>query len=163
MPSTKPDQSENELNLRQEAFCQLYASDREFFGNGTQTYIEAYDIDLGKPNAYKVAQAAASRLLSNVKVCTRINELLEEGGLNDGFVDKQLVFLLTQHDDKGSKLGAIREYNKLKQRVSDRLEHTGKNGDPIETNTSVTYYPKGLPDNYWEKNATTPDAADSDS
>lgn len=155
MPSTEADKTDQELNLKQETFCQLYTSDRMFFGNGTQAYIEAYDINLGKPNAYKVAQAAASRLLSNVMVCKRINELLEEGGLNDEFVDKQLVFLLTQHDDKGSKLGAIREYNKLKQRVADRMEHTGRDGGPIET-TTLTYMPKQLPDDYYTRNQADP-------
>lgn len=34
--------------------------------------------------------------------------------------------------------------------VSSR-ELTGKDGGAVEANTSVTYYPKGLPENYWEK------------
>jgi hypothetical protein len=51
--------------------------------------------------------------LRNVKVSERINELLEQGGLNDHFVDKQLSFLIAQHADFKSKLGAIREYNKF--------------------------------------------------
>lgn len=155
MPSTEADSTPNELNLKQEAFCQLYASDREFFGNGVQSYIEAYDPDQSQKNWYKSACSRASQLLSNVKVCTRINQLLEEGGLSDEFVDKQLVFLLTQHDDKGSKLGAIREYNKLKQRVADRLEHTGRDGGPIET-TTLTYMPKQLPDDYYTRNQADP-------
>lgn len=44
--------------------------------------------------------------------------------------------------------------------VSGR-EHSGPGGDPIESTTSVTYYPKGLPENYW--NAATTDQANSDS
>lgn len=118
------------LNPRQEEFCQLYASDREFFGNGVQTYIEVYDVDQSKKGWYKVACAAASRLLSNVKVSARINEILEEGGLNDQFVDKQLTFLITQHADFTNKLGAMREYNKLKQRIVDRNDITS-DGKPI--------------------------------
>jgi hypothetical protein len=121
------------LNPKQEQFCQLYATDREFFGNGVESYVEAYDFDQSKRNWYKTAAAAASRLLKNVKVCERINEILEVNGLNDQAVDKQLSFLVTQHADFGSKLGAIREYNKLKKRVTDRIEHTGKDGAPIET------------------------------
>lgn len=112
------------LNPRQEEFCQLYASDREFFGNGVQTYVEVYDIDQSKRGWYKVACAAASRLLSNVKISARINEILEEGGLNDRFVDKQLTFLITQHADFTNKLGALREYNKLKQRITEKVDHT---------------------------------------
>lgn len=116
--------TEIEVNDRQEMFCQLYATDKEFFGNGVETYLEVYDIDRTKPNWYKTACAAASRLLTNVKVIERINELLEEQGLNDCFVDKQLKFLLTQHADFGSKLGAIKEYNKLKQRIIDKQDIT---------------------------------------
>lgn len=110
------------LNPRQEKFCKLYVSE-EFFGNGVQTYIEVYEIDQSKPNWYRSACSAASRLLSEVKVCERINELLDDQGLNDQYVDKQLLFLVTQHADFGSKLGAIREYNKLKQRITEKFEH----------------------------------------
>jgi hypothetical protein len=113
------------LEPRQEKFCKLYVSE-EFFGNGVQAYIEVYDIDQSKPNWYRAACSCASRLLSNAKVCERINELLDDAGLNDQYVDKQLLFLVTQHADFGSKLGAIREYNKLKQRITERFEHSGE-------------------------------------
>jgi len=110
------------LNPRQELFCKLYISDREFFGNGVQAYFEAYRVDKSKGNFYKTACANASRLLSNDKVLNRINELLENKELNDVFVDKQLAFLITQHSDLKIKLGAIREYNKLKQRITEKIE-----------------------------------------
>lgn len=114
------------LNPKQEKFCKLYATDAEFFGNGVQAYIEAYEPDQSQKNWYKTACARASQLLSNVKVCERINQLLEEGGLNDQFVDKQLQFLLTQHADFKTKLGAIKEYNKLKARITDKIDLTSK-------------------------------------
>lgn len=110
------------LTQKQERFCQLYATDKEFFGNGVQAYIEAYDPDTKQKNWYKTACARASQLLSNVKVCNRINQILEESGFNDVAVDKQLAFLLTQHADLKSKLGAIKEYNKLKQRITEKTE-----------------------------------------
>lgn len=110
--------TEQELNLQQEAFCQLYAlGDKEFFGNGVQSYIEAYDPDTTKPNWYKTCLAASSRLLTNVKVIARINELLEEGGLNDQNVDKQHLFLINQYADLKTKMAAIKEYNAVKKRV----------------------------------------------
>lgn len=115
-------EKEEKLNEKQEWFCQLYATDREFFGNGVQTYIEVYEPDEHKPNWYKTACASASRLLSNDKVCKRINELLEADGLNDNFVDKQLLFIINQHVDFGSKIAAIREYNKLKARIIDKVD-----------------------------------------
>lgn len=121
----------SKLNPKQEKFCKLYATDREFFGNGVETYIEVYKPDKSKKNWYKTACSAASQLLSNIKVYTRINELLEEEGLNDQNVDKQLLFLVNQHEDKGNKLGAIREYNKLKTRITDKIDATSK-GKQIE-------------------------------
>src|ERR1700749_2429363 len=86
------------LNLQQERFCELYVSaDTDFFGNGTESYVEAYDVDKSNPNWYMVAAASASRLLKSVKVIDRINDLLNEMGFNDAFVDKQLSFLITQY------------------------------------------------------------------
>ena len=104
------------LNPKQRQFCEYYASSDEFFGNGVQSYIQAY-----KPkqigNWYNVARADASRLLTNANILEYVNSLLEMRGLNDPFVDKQLEFLITQHADFKSKLGGIHEYNQLKKRT----------------------------------------------
>lgn len=112
------------LNPNQKMFSELYASDREFFGNGVQSYLEAYDPPRTKPNWYEIAAVSASQLLRNPKVAKYINALLEMGGLNDNFVDKQLEFLITQHSDFKSKLGAITEYNKLKKRIDGTTTKT---------------------------------------
>lgn len=113
--------TESGLNLEQEEFCQLYAGasaiDRDLFGNGTQCYIEAYDVDKSKPFWYEKAMSSASRLLRNVKVIGRINELLQEGGFSDENVDKQHLFLINQHADLKTKMAAIKEYNAVKKRV----------------------------------------------
>jgi len=104
------------LNPKHRKFCELYASDEEFFGNGVQSYIEVY-----KPkkvgNWYNSARADASRLLTSANILGYVNQILEMRGLNDTFVDKQLEFLITQHADFKSKLGGIHEYNQLKRRV----------------------------------------------
>lgn len=110
------------LPPKQELFCELFASQREFFGNGTESYIEAYNIDLTRKGAYAGARASASRLLTNANILARINELLETGILNDEFVDKQIAFLITQNAELGTKLGAIKEYNALKQRITKKLK-----------------------------------------
>jgi len=116
---------EEKLNERQEKFCKIFTSpDKELFGNGVQAYLEVYNIDTSKPNWYKTACAAASRLLSNAKVYNRIQQLLEEGGLNLGNVDKQLLFLINQYSDFKTKLGAIKEFNALKQRITEKIEHS---------------------------------------
>lgn len=116
--------TEGGLNLQQEAFCQLYIGvDRELFGNGARCYLEVYDpehfIRFKKHMKFEVAAALASRMLTRVKVIERINVLLEEGGFNDTNVDKQHLFLINQHADLRTKLGAIKEYNAVKKRVDN--------------------------------------------
>lgn len=142
------EQDESKLNPRQEKFCQHYVS-KEFFANGVQAYIEAYDIVVESQKDYNSACAAASRLLSNVNICDRINDLLDEAGLNDNFVDKELLFLIQQHADYKSKLGSIREYNKLKSRITDKIEHSGSIGGQIVI-SGAPVDPKE-----WQKLATT--------
>jgi len=127
--------TEKGLNLQQEQFCQLYVnSERELFGNGTQCYLQVYGAEYllknKKPMSYQVAMASASRMLSNVKIISRINELLETGGFTDENVDKQHLFLINQHADLKTKLGAIKEYNELKQRIQKKLDITS-GGDKI--------------------------------
>lgn len=113
------------LTPQQMEFCNLFVT-KEFFGNGVEAYIEAYEIDLTKKGAYDNARSCASRLLTNVNVLKRINELLDNEGLNDQFVDKQLLLLITQNADYGAKTRAISEYNKLKQRITEKIEHSGE-------------------------------------
>ncbi len=124
--------SEGKLNLRQARFCELYARDSQFFGNGVECYIEVYAVNKSKPNWYRSACVSASRLLTSAKVIDKINEYLEGDGLNDTFVDKQILFLITQHADFGNKMAAIREYNKLKARITEKIDHT-TNGKDLPT------------------------------
>lgn len=120
-----------ELNPKQEKFCHIYATDKEFFGNGVESYIEVYKPNKSNPNWYKNACSSASQLLSNTKVFTRINELLEETGFSDAFADKQLGFLMAQQSDFTNKLGAIREFNKLKKRITEKMDLTS-GGEKIQ-------------------------------
>lgn len=113
------------LTLRQEKFCQLYALDTRYMGNWVSAYMEVYDIDTEKKGWYKTACVCASQLLSNPKVYNRINALLEEEWLNDQFVDKQLLYVISQQGDITNKVSAIKEYNKLKQRITDKLQVDG--------------------------------------
>ena len=112
----KRNKKKTKLNLKQERFCILYASDREFFGNGVRSYLEAYELNPNKKSNYNTAKSNAHVLLTNTDILDRINELLEEEGLNDAFVDKQLKFAITQCAEIGSKIRAINEYNKLRGR-----------------------------------------------
>jgi len=121
--ATKTKSAGDKLNPLQREFCKLFATDREFFGNGVQAYAEAYDIDLSTKGAYQSAKAAASRLLTNVNLLAYINKLLDLS-LNEAHVDKQLAFLITQDADFGAKLGAIREFNALRKRITKKFEGT---------------------------------------
>lgn len=114
---------DNRWTPLQELFCKTYTS-KEFFGNWVQTYIEVYKPDQTKKGWYWVACASASQILSNIKVCIRINELLEENWFNNEFVDKQHLFLITQHADLGVKARMIDSYNKLKGRIIEKVDHT---------------------------------------
>jgi len=122
--STKKKSAGDKLNPLQRKFGKLYASEREFFGNGVRSYAEAYNIDLTKKRGYSTARTNASRLLTNANLLAYINELLE-AALNEAHVDKQLAFLITQHADFGSKLGAIKEYNALKNRIKNKMALLG--------------------------------------
>jgi len=118
------------LSPQEEYFCELYVSDIEFYGNGTQSYIEAFDITvvLGKSQGetddnemtHATVRANASKLLTDTNILNRIHELLEDGGFNDQHADKTLQFLMTQKADLRVALGAIDAYNKLMSRIQDR-------------------------------------------
>lgn len=116
--------SGHRLTPQQEMFCQLYASDREFFGNGVQSYIEAYGVNTSEKGAYNMAKAGASENLTKPYILERINEIFEAHGLNDTFVDKQLEKLIIQDADFSTKMKAIAEYNKLKQRITIKQDIT---------------------------------------
>lgn len=110
----------NGLNLQQERFCQLYVS-KEFFAHGTESYSEAYGIKLDA-ESYNTCKTNASRLLLNADILARINELLDLSGMNDEFIDKQLTFVATQNADLNAKMKAIDSYNKLKARITEKLD-----------------------------------------
>lgn len=135
LPPTGRGKAYDQLNPRQEKFARLYATDQEFFGDGVQSYLKVYDIDKSKKNWYLTACSAASQLLSNIKVCRRISELLTDQGLNNQHVDKQLLFVVTQFRDIPSKVQAIREYNKLKNRITEKVlvdDLRGKSDEELE-------------------------------
>lgn len=122
-------ENEKRLTLRRELFCRYYAGTQEFFGNGVKAYLEAAEMfrkPKEKPITYDHAKAEASRLLTNPNILKRIDQILENTmgqiGLNDQFVDKELLFCITQKGDMRSKIMAIKEFNALKQRVKKKVE-----------------------------------------
>lgn len=131
---------DKKLTLKQLAFCEYYISgDKELFGNGTLSYMEAYDV-----SNYKVAQAASSRLLSNVIICEEINKQLETGGFNDQNVEKQHLFLINQHADLKTKRAALSDYYKVKGKFIEKIEHSGKINLEDNYEKSEGYFRKKL-------------------
>ncbi len=113
---------EHNLNAKQIEFCNLFIS-QDYLGHGTESYAEAYGCDLTDVRQYNTAKSQASKLLTKPNILEYLNKLIDVR-LNDQFVDKQLGFLIAQKSDLSVTLGGIREYNKLKQRIQDKLEIT---------------------------------------
>lgn len=110
------------LKPTQKLFCELYVS--KHFGNGVQAYAEAYGIDFEKtPQRYNSARAMSCELLTNINILSYIREIMPEVDLNELTVDKELMFTILQNADFGSKVAAIREYNKLKNRITEKITH----------------------------------------
>lgn len=117
------------LKPQHEMFCQYYTGAPETFGNAVQSYAKAYNKDVTIHSEYSSCRTAGNRLLTNDDITARINELLDEIILNDATVDSELGWLIKQREDRSAKVQAIREYNKLKGRITDKHE---VNINPIE-------------------------------
>lgn len=128
-PSTK---KHKPLLPKQELFCQLYLrGDKRQFGNATRSYIDAYGIDIDvrnedwSPNKeqnkknYDVARATGTENLAKPHIKARMKEILKET-FNDEDIDDELSKIIKQDNDLGSKLSAIKEYNRLKERVIEK-------------------------------------------
>jgi hypothetical protein len=139
------------LNINQELFCRYYTQNTEIFGNATVAYAEAYDYRLdelpdddavyavrtgddGKPErvlvepstrakARNVCGVEGHRLLKNPKVLERITALLNEM-LTEEVVDAELLKVILQNHDLGPKVRAIQEFNKVRQRVTQKVDLT---------------------------------------
>lgn len=84
--------------------------------------------------AYNVCSVGASRLLRNDKVASYCEKLLNEV-LKDSKVDSEMAKLILQNRDLTTKLNAIKEYNKLKQRIVEKRE------DKVDYSGSVIFLP----------------------
>ena len=130
------------LKPQHELFCQLYVKNEELFGNGTLCYAEAYSYKLDEfshevekddqgekiedseyTKAYNVCSVQAHALLRMPKVLQRITALLNEM-LKDDIVDAQLAKVILQDEKLEPKISAIREYNKIRQRITEKVDLT---------------------------------------
>jgi len=74
MPRSKVD-PQTGLTEKQEKFCVLYVTDKDLRGNGTDCYLEAFKPKRAKR---KSVNELASRLLSDIKIQSRIKALREQ-------------------------------------------------------------------------------------
>ncbi len=137
---------EKSLNIKQELFIRLYTQNDGLRGNATLCYAdddqvyEKYDEEgngRGKiieestrTKAYNVCSVEGNRSLRKIKIQERKYELLNEL-LKDHIVDSRLAHWIQDNTEPSTSLGAIREYNKLRMRVVDKVDITSK-GEPIK-------------------------------
>lgn len=138
------------LNINHERFCRLYTKNSALFGNATQCYAQAYGYDLeslstkGKysqpdenglrekiedspyEKSYNVCSVEGKRLLSYPKINEYINKLLNEL-MTDENADAELAWVMQQREDLSPKVQALREYNKIKGRITDKVKLEGLN------------------------------------
>jgi len=149
-PARKASSKPRNLTAKQQLFCRYFTQNRALFGNATHSYAEAYGYKLDElsredavyapvvmkdgvetggelitPSSYdraiSVCSTEGARLLRNPRIqelnIKLLNELLE-----DTVVDSELARLIVQDRDPAQKLGAIREYNALRNRVKREME-----------------------------------------
>jgi hypothetical protein len=120
------------LTQKQFHFCMLYTTDLDHMGNGLRSYITAYGLQ-GTTDVAKLAsaQTCSSRLLRNVMVLDCINKLRTIKMTHD-IADSKLAALINQEDDENIQLGALKEYNRLHGRVTDKLKVTMTHGEMLD-------------------------------
>lgn len=141
-------------NPKHELFCWLYAGyhNRDLFGNGSRCYKHVYfSVELDKlqqeidklederaekfqrlVDARKArikaidntSRSSATDLLAKPNISDRVNYLMDQLFSHDA-MDRELTFTAMQRFDLASKVAAIREYNRVKDRGgSGKLEGT---------------------------------------
>lgn len=145
----------DKLNVRQDLFCHFYVQNNDLRGNATWCYAAAYNYNLDAaprdnavweedaegnkvkilvPSSYSkienICGVEGNRLLRSPKIQDRINELYRSL-LRDDVIDTELSKLINQNEDRGAKMAAIREANKLKGRIIDKKMLTDAEGKAI--------------------------------
>jgi len=128
------------LTLKEERFCYFYVKNEVTRGNGTQAYATAYEINLEKlsdeipldkgekvivrsprSKAENVCAVEAVRMLRKPKISDLCSKLLNDM-LKNEIVDGELAKVIFQDGDLSAKMAGIREYNRLKKRITEKVE-----------------------------------------
>lgn len=130
----------NWLTMKQEMFCQYYVCHEPSRFNWRQSYALAYSYNLEKADTQEIRDELSWKIikrservrmenicdvwanhnLSIPKVQSRITKLLNEM-MNDEIVDSEMAKMILWPDWE-SKRAMIREYNKIKQRITDKTK-----------------------------------------
>lgn len=117
----------NKLTIKQEAFAQAYVR----LGCGAQAYREAYDV--GASTKIESVWQAASALLANPKVSSRVaqlrNELKSKNMITIEGLSAKLLTLLAKAEsdgDTGNAIKAIRELARLNGLAVEKRVHEGR-------------------------------------
>lgn len=130
---------ELELSPQEVKFCEIFWTDNACMGNGTRSYAKAYEISLEQlegeseqetKRRYSDTSSYCSRLLNQSRIKQYLT-LLIQNSFNNQAVDDELAKLIRQNAKLEPKLGAIREFNRLKQRILDKID-LSSNGEPIQ-------------------------------
>lgn len=142
----------DELTPKQELFCRNFVLNDEFYGNRTLSYANAYGFDLDnqskddavydwiyekgvkkkgdliEPSSYQkmydLCSSYGSRLTRNDKIQRKCREFLNEMA-NEDVIDARLRQIILRGRDQDS-VNAIKEFNKLKQRIVEKTDITSK-------------------------------------
>lgn len=114
------------LSLKERLFCRyfIFGSNEEFgIGNGVKSYAKAYEKVL--PQDYNTCGVESCVYLKKPKIKEYMADLLVEAGYMDETVDSRLRQIIFDGKDEHS-VQAIKEYNKLKQRITEKHDITSK-------------------------------------
>lgn len=94
----------------------------EHRGNGIQSYAKVYNKNLSDKTDYNACRNGTNYILKKDNVIKLIDIFIFNEGLNQAMVDSHLLWLIQQQQDLHAKLGAIKEYNKIAGRITDKLD-----------------------------------------
>lgn len=121
------------MTPKQEKFCQLYVE----LGNASEAYRQAYDAARMKPESVAVQ---AAKMLVSPKIALRVDELKAAAAERHGVTVDDIAAMLREDRDfarqcetPAAAVSATMGLAKLYGHLRDKVEHTGKDGKPIQT------------------------------
>ncbi len=135
------------MTPKQEKFCQLFVE----LGNASEAYRQSYDAKRMKPESIAVQ---AAKMLASPKIALRVDELkAAHAERHEITVDRLRDMLLEDREfarkceTPAAAVSATMGLAKLYGKLSDKVEHTGKNGKDLPAAQVHAVAIFALPDN----------------